>query len=64
MAVVVKTVLGSHFGWQVNSSPILEPILVVGLVDVLWGYDLDFDPWSYTDLGFLEGGVPGFELKP
>ena len=28
-----------------NSPPILEPILVVGLVDVHWGYDLDFDPW-------------------
>ena len=26
--VVVKTILGSHFGWQVNSLPILEPILV------------------------------------
>ena len=30
MAVVVKTVLGSHFGVAV--PPILEPILVVGLV--------------------------------
>ena len=28
----------------VNSPPILEPVLVVGLVDVHWGYDLDFDP--------------------
>ena len=27
----VKTVLGSHFGGLVNSPPILEPILVVGL---------------------------------
>ena len=25
VAVVVKTVLGSHFGWLVNSPPILEP---------------------------------------
>ena len=24
----VKTVLGSHFGWQVHSPPILEPISV------------------------------------
>ena len=24
MAVVVKTVLGSHFGWQVNSPPMLQ----------------------------------------
>ena len=35
--------MGSHFG--VAAPPILEPILVVGLVDVHWGYDLDFDPW-------------------
>ena len=32
--------MGSHFG--VGAPPILEPILVVGLVDVHWGYDLDF----------------------
>ena len=30
--------------WLVNSPPILEPILVVGLGCSL-GYDLDFDPW-------------------
>ena len=29
-----------------NSPPILEPILMVRLVDVRWGLaDLDFDPW-------------------
>ena len=29
-----------------NSPPIVEPILVVGLVDVHWGLtDLDFGPW-------------------
>ena len=38
LAVVVKTVMGSHFGGLVNSPPILnEPILVVGLVDIHWG---------------------------
>ena len=26
--MVVKAVLGSHFGWQVNSPPILGPNLV------------------------------------
>ena len=31
MAVGVKTVLGSHFGWWVNSPPTLVGILVVGL---------------------------------
>ena len=31
--------------WLVGAPPILEPSLVVGLVDVRWGYDLDFDPW-------------------
>ena len=40
MAVVVKTVLGFQVGWWVNSPPFhfLEPISVVGLVDVHWGY--------------------------
>ena len=28
---VFETVLGSHFGWDWNSPPILEPLLVVGL---------------------------------
>ena len=30
-----------------NAPPILVPIFVVGLVDVHWGYDLDFDPWPH-----------------
>ena len=33
MAVVVKTVVGSHFAY------------FSGDWDVHWGYDLDFDPW-------------------
>ena len=33
LAVAVKTVLGSHFGGLVNSPPILEPILVLGVRD-------------------------------
>ena len=38
--------MGSHFGDWVNSPPMLEPILVVGLVDVHWGRtDSAFDPW-------------------
>ena len=38
----------SHFcGFSVNSAPILEPILVVGL-DVHWGYDLGFDPCPFV----------------
>ena len=31
-----------HFG-VFGAPPILEPILVVGLVDVHWGYDLGFE---------------------
>ena len=45
MALVVKTVLGSHFG----SPPILEPFfffLPRGDWDVHWGYGA-FDPWPY-----------------
>ena len=42
MVVVVKTVLGSHFGVLVNSPPILEPILVgIGMFIGISG----FDPW-------------------
>ena len=33
--MAVKTVLGSHFGWLVNSPPILEPIW-----DVHWGSEI------------------------
>ena len=33
-----------------RATPILEPILLVGLVDVHWGRDLDFDPWPYPHL--------------
>ena len=45
MAVVVKAVLGSHFGWEVNSPPILEPILVVGLNRMFTGGNRVLDPW-------------------
>ena len=44
-AVVVKTVLGSHFGWWVNSPPIW--VYFSWDWDVHWGYDLDFDPWPF-----------------
>ena len=45
MTVVVKTVLVDPIlGFSVNSPPLLEPILVVGL-GCHWGYDSDFDPW-------------------
>ena len=49
--MVVKTVLGSHFGgFSVNSPPILEPILVVGLGRSLGANrSLDFDPWPGED---------------
>ena len=48
LAVVVKTVLGSHFGGLVNSPPSLESILLVGLNRMFTGgYDLDFDPWPF-----------------
>ena len=30
--------------WGIGALPMLEPILVVGLGPVHWGYDLDFDP--------------------
>ena len=58
MAVVVKTVLGSHFG--VDAPPILEPILVVGLGCSL-GANRDFDPYmdcSCRRHGLLGGAVP------
>ena len=45
MAVVVNTVLGSRFGWWVNSPPVLGPVLVDRDWDV--HYDLDFEPWPY-----------------
>ena len=51
MAVVVKTVLGSHFGWLVSSPLILEPILLG--IGMFTGYDLDFDPWPYPHLAWL-----------
>ena len=38
MAVVVKTVKRDPILEEVNSPPILEPILVVGVVDFHWGY--------------------------
>ena len=37
-----------HF--RVGAPPILEPILVVGLVDVHWGYDFDFDPLPFLTM--------------
>ena len=38
-----STPMGSQFGWQVHSPPILGPILVgIGMFN--WGYDLGFDP--------------------
>ena len=44
VAVVFKTALGSHFGWSVNSPPILEPTLVGIESDVHRGpTDLDFE---------------------
>ena len=45
MAVVVET-NGIPF-WGFRCTTRFRPILVVGLVDVHWGYDLDFDPWPY-----------------
>ena len=43
-----------------NSPPTFEPILVVGLVDVHWGYDLDFGPWPSfrSELRCFASGVP------
>ena len=46
MAVVVKTVLVSHFG--VGAPPIL--VCFREDWEVHWGYDLDFDPWPH---GFI-----------
>ena len=45
MAVVVKTVLGSHFRVGELTTPILEPMLSGDWDGFNWGYDLDFDPW-------------------
>ena len=52
--VVVKTVLGSHFGCEVNSPPILGPILVVGLNRIFTG-----TIWMLT-LGSCAGCSRGF----
>ena len=38
----VKTVLGSYFGWKVNSPPSLEPFLVGVESDVHWGTGFGF----------------------
>ena len=46
--MVVKTALGSHFGIGEVTTHFRLPILVLGLVDVHWGYDLDFDPWPFN----------------
>ena len=42
-AVVVKTVLGSHFG--VGEFTTLFRTYLSGDWDVHWRHDLDFDPW-------------------
>ena len=61
MAVVVKTVLGFHFGGLVNSPPVIEAILVVGLVDVHWGAtDLAFDPWPFLASSWLQADMYHF----
>ena len=46
MAVVVKTVLGSHFG--VGEFTTHFRTYFSGDWDVHWGYDLDFDPWPFA----------------
>ena len=51
LAVVVKTVLGSHFG--VGDFTTHFRTYFSGDWDVHWGYDLDFDPWP-TLLGKLQ----------
>ena len=51
VAVVVKTVLGSHFWGVFGAPPILEPILVIGLGCESWGYDVDFDPQPCVGMG-------------
>ena len=48
-----------------NSPPILEPILVVGLVDVHWGLtDLDFEKpmakWALLFRAHALNGLPAF----
>ena len=60
MAVVVKTGVGeftTHFRTYVS-----------GDWDVLWGYDLDFDPWSYIQkpifVGVGRAGDQGAQLYP
>ena len=43
MAVVVKTVLGSHVGVGEFTTHVSRDFS--GDWDVHWGYDLDFNPW-------------------
>ena len=38
-----------------NAPPILVGTLVVGLVDVHWGYDLGFDQWPETGANKCSG---------
>ena len=59
LAVVVKTVLGSHCGWWVNSPPISKPILVVGL-GLFWGWGIGAPPilGSFSGwIGMFTGGT-------
>ena len=41
--------------WWVNLPPIV--VYLSRDWDVLWGYDLDFDPWPYDQLGFASPRV-------
>ena len=60
LAVVAKTVLGSHFGGLLNSPPIVEPIFS-GDWDVRWGYGL----WILTHghLARCRKGTPRTKQK-
>ena len=64
MAVVVKTVLGCHFG--VGELTTHVRTYFGGDWDVHWGYDLGFDPWpdrKKSQSWALPSGVPFRTLK-
>ena len=57
---VVKTVVDPMLvGIGEFTTQLLEPILVVGLVDVHWGYDLAFDPGPFCFRFYPGFGVFG-----
>ena len=60
MAVVVKTVLGSHFGVGEFTTHFRTYYYFSGWIGMFTETNRDFDPWPIVLLGFVEGnqGLP------